>query len=300
MTDNARDGCGRKRPASNIDAALDLTKRGFHVFPIKPGAKDPPLVKWKTGATNDPNKIRCLWADYPAANIGVATGPSGLFVVDVDVRDGKPGEQSLDFLELDWGELPPTLTARTASGGRHLYFKGAVKSRNGYLGEGVDAKSLGGYVVAPGSRLEDGGQYQWEEPDALIADAPEWLVKLAEPQRVEYAFDGSVAGDMEPELLARILAQIPVEDFRDHDAWFDMMCACHHATAGLGREEFSEWSTADPEYADHAHEISGRWNSLHLDLPGSRGRSRRHTSSGHCIGTAATRPTAPPRRTSNQ
>jgi hypothetical protein len=269
MTDSALRARESKRPASNVDVALDLAGRGFHVFPITPGAKFPPLVRWKTEATTDRNKIRRLWVGWPTANIGIATGPSGLFVVDIDIRDGRPGEYSLEGLELMWGDLPATLTARSASGGRHLYLRGSVKSRNGYLGDGLDAKSLGGYVVAPGSTLADGGGYSWENPEVPIAEAPAWLVTLAEPQRVEYA-DDAEAGDMEPETLARILAQIPVGDFRDHDAWFGLMCACHHATAGLGREEFADWSTNDPPYAGREGQISYRWDSLHLDLPGNQ------------------------------
>jgi hypothetical protein len=41
------------------------------------------------------------------------------------------------------------------------------------------------------------------------------------------------------------------------------MMACHHATAGEGRQEFIEWSTRDPEYADHGWIIGRRWDSLH-------------------------------------
>jgi hypothetical protein len=52
-------------------------------------------------ACTDPGARR-LWVDWPAANIGIATGPSGLFVVDVDIRDGKPGEDSLEGLDLTW------------------------------------------------------------------------------------------------------------------------------------------------------------------------------------------------------
>src|SRR5690348_18415026 len=43
MTDNARGGGGSKRPTSNTDAALNLAQHGFHVLPIKAGAKFPPL-----------------------------------------------------------------------------------------------------------------------------------------------------------------------------------------------------------------------------------------------------------------
>ncbi|UXB32496.1 DUF5906 domain-containing protein [Stenotrophomonas maltophilia] len=40
------------------------------------------------------------------------------------------------------------------------------------------------------------------------------------------------------------------------------MCACHHATAGAGREEFIAWSTQAAGYGDHAESIGYRWDSL--------------------------------------
>lgn len=279
MNDNAPRPRERKRPASNIDAALGLARRGLQVFPITPGAKSPPLVQWSKEATTDEAKIRGWWRKWPTANIGIATGPSGLFVVDVDVRDGKFGAESLDWLEFLYAPLPTTQISRTPSGGRHLFLRGSAKSRNGKLGDGLDVKSLGGYVVAPGSCLDNGSRYRWENSDAAIAEAPEWLVRLAEPQRAEYAGDAG-KGEMEPEQLARILAQIPVEDFRDHDARFNLMCACHHATAGLGREEYVEWSTEDPPYAGHGREISSRWDSLSIDPA-----SRRPITRAHLFGT---------------
>ena len=40
------------------------------------------------------------------------------------------------------------------------------------------------------------------------------------------------------------------------------MCAAHDATDGNGVEEFIQWSTSDPNYANAENEIRTRWNSL--------------------------------------
>jgi hypothetical protein len=55
-------------------------------------------------------------------------------------------------------DLPKTLTTRTPTGGRHLYYRSAVAVPNGVdiLGAGLDVRSDRGYVVAPGSEVDAG------------------------------------------------------------------------------------------------------------------------------------------------
>lgn len=57
---------------------------------------------------------------------------------------------------------------------------------------------------------------------------------------------------------------MPADDYGEgsHDEWFQLMCACHHATAGAGREEFIAWSTQAAGYEDDAEIIGERWDSL--------------------------------------
>ncbi|MEI2651558.1 MAG: bifunctional DNA primase/polymerase [Microthrixaceae bacterium] len=45
-----------------------------------------------------------------------------MWVLDIDVSDGKTGEDTLAELERLHGPLPATYTVITGSGGRHLYF----------------------------------------------------------------------------------------------------------------------------------------------------------------------------------
>jgi len=104
----------------NLSLALSYAKRGWHVFPIRAGVTNKPRVKWGTEATTDEKTITGWWKAWPEDNIGIATGPSGLTVVDVDQKHDKDGQATLDELELDYGELPHTLVAQTPSGGKHL------------------------------------------------------------------------------------------------------------------------------------------------------------------------------------
>jgi len=68
---------GASGPGRNplLSAALGYARRGWHVFPIKAGTKDRPLVSWGSEATADAAKIERWWSRWPDANVGVATGP---------------------------------------------------------------------------------------------------------------------------------------------------------------------------------------------------------------------------------
>lgn len=100
----------------------------------------------------------------------------------------KPGgDASLAKLEAENGPLPPTLTVRTGSGGRHKYFRCPgthVGNSAGQLGRGLDVRGAGGYLIAPPSVHPDGGVYAREE-EREIADLPPWLLNLvAAPREV--------------------------------------------------------------------------------------------------------------------
>jgi hypothetical protein len=159
--------------ANKLDAAIALAAKGFEVFPIKPGAKFPPLIKdWPNKATGSPQLFGPWWDQWPDANIGIHT--KGLVVIDVDVNKG--GDDSLALLEMTYG-LPETLTTRTPTGGRHLYYRTSVAVPNGVdsLGAGLDVRSERGYVVAPGSEV-DAGRYRYEQ-DIPVSPAPDWLIQ---------------------------------------------------------------------------------------------------------------------------
>ena len=178
---------------SKLAAALDLAARGFRVFPIKPGAKHPPLLNgWPTKATSDPEVVAMYWLPMPEANIGIHC--EGLAVIDVDVNKG--GNDALERLRMLY-DLPATLCGRTPTGGSHLFYRlpeghAGVPNSVGHLGEGMDVRSTGGYVVAAGSVVA-AGTYEWEHPGVAIADAPGWLVeRLGAPRKSAPGDKGAV------------------------------------------------------------------------------------------------------------
>ncbi|WP_406238491.1 bifunctional DNA primase/polymerase [Nocardia sp. NBC_01009] len=79
-----------------LSAALDHAGRGFHIFPLQPGSKVPAIKHWEDDATRDLDRIQRWWRRWPADNIAVACGPSGLHVLDLDTSHGQPSPPSWD------------------------------------------------------------------------------------------------------------------------------------------------------------------------------------------------------------
>lgn len=142
--------------------ALDAAARGWKVFPIVKNAKVPPkgFTDWENRASSNPEQLKAWGKQLPGCNWAVACGASNLIVIDVDVKNGKSGKETLRDLEAKNGPLPPCRMAATPSGGLHYYFSGVCAGGTDKLGPGVDIKSDGGYVLLPGSKTKE-GEYQW-------------------------------------------------------------------------------------------------------------------------------------------
>jgi hypothetical protein len=167
--------CSLAKPTTNLDTGLALAKLGFNIFPVEPNGKKPLISGWQIAATGNEGQIIKWSEQFPGCNWAIPTGDcnGGLTVIDVDPRNG--GDETLAQLR-ESEDLPPTLSAKTQSGGRHFYYRSNVplKSSAGALGPGVDVKSKGGYVVAPGSTI-DGRSYEWVEAGKPMAPLPRWI-----------------------------------------------------------------------------------------------------------------------------
>ena len=164
-----------------LKAALAYARRGIPVFPCEPGGKRPLTYNGFWDASADPRRIETWWRRWPDANVGVPTGErSGLLVLDVDARGGGP--ESLAALQRAHGPLPRTARARTGGGGVHFFFGypvgEEVRNSAGRLGEGLDVRGEGGYVVVPPSRTRS--TYEWFE--RLPPADPAWLLACLREQ----------------------------------------------------------------------------------------------------------------------
>ncbi len=213
-------------------------------------------------------------AETSNRNVGVRLRSTDL-IVDIDPRSIQGGipaaKRKLRSLGVRLRDYP---AVSTGSGGYHLYMcKPAALPVRDHLPDawkGIEFKTIGRQVVAPGSIHPNGKPYTWAEtdfdPDDLWLGAPTAPANLLRAAKRKIAKPSSFGrdgqGDHPCGEISTILGHMNVEDFRDHGQWLQLMMAVHHASAGQACEEFVNWCEGDPLYATDGEEIRHRWASL--------------------------------------
>jgi hypothetical protein len=182
-----------RRWGSPAAAAISHARRGWVMVPLKPGT-GLPARKWAHLTSTPPGAIAAWWPG-PDFNPGIATGPSGLVVVDLDSAEhggtlppewaatgATCGSSVLAILAGRAGQpMPATYEVLTPRQGRHLYFQmpagQIIRNSVGRIGPLIDVRSRGGLVVAAGS-VRDGKPYQLAD-DRDPVPLPGWLAGLA-------------------------------------------------------------------------------------------------------------------------
>lgn len=185
--DLAHDDPRDSEPTGFLEAALAIARLGYHVFPLREGAKTPHPILGPTGGfkhgTTDEAAIRAWWAQAPNANIGVWS--KNFAALDVDTKHGKDGHEALARLTAELGIVIDTWFQDTPSGGRHYLFRLAdgLRNRTNFGGEeypGLDLRAANGYIVFAPSTVDDVAYEACVEdlptPDGL----PEMPVELVE------------------------------------------------------------------------------------------------------------------------
>ena len=156
-----------------LNVALSVVRElGLPVFPCRETLDEKGKVRkspykksgYKAASKNE-EQVRLWWRKFPNALVGVPAGSkTGILVVYIDQSSEKSGEASFDKLQI---EDPETTQTITVSGGRHLIFaypephniRNNVSTR---LGEHIDVRGDGGYVIWAGSKTVL-GDYAYRE-----------------------------------------------------------------------------------------------------------------------------------------
>jgi len=163
----------RMKKFSTADAATELAQLGVSVIRLhgvadgrctcgrrecrSPG-KHPALgPSWKRFRREraDLGLVRRWFTQKPFSNVGIITGAiSAVVVLDADGEAG--------VTELERRGYPTTWTARSGSGGLHLYLRhpGYLVGNRKIAGIG-DLRGDGGLIVAPPSLHVSGNRYEW-------------------------------------------------------------------------------------------------------------------------------------------
>ena len=171
----------------NAKVATDLAAAGFSIFPCHSGGPDVkkpmPGVFWRSMSTSDRVKVLGWWRKWPDAAIGLDLSKSGLIAIDADRHGEDDGVAAIaDLMQSNQYDPNGVPLVGTPNSGTHWYFRQPhgreLGNGRGNLPAGVDVRGAGGFVIAAGTTLQDGRQY---EPFGSIADAPvlpDWLVDL--------------------------------------------------------------------------------------------------------------------------
>ncbi|MGQ5640876.1 MULTISPECIES: bifunctional DNA primase/polymerase [unclassified Streptomyces] len=238
-SDSRRPAADRAGASQSLAIARWCAGHGWPVHPLAPGRKTPagncavcrepghtyrecscPAAgRWCHGfraATLDFARIQQWWGTHPEFGVGVACGPAGLVVVDIDAHARQlpgrdrllPGIDIADTVDLTGlangfhtigvlaalrGETSPaddrtTLRVRTPSGGLHVWYRALGGHRwqcSSGSGAGralawqVDVRAHGGYIVAPGT-VTAAGPYQAVGTAREPAPLPDWLARELE------------------------------------------------------------------------------------------------------------------------
>lgn len=256
-----------------------LQDAGFKLFAIRPNSKKPVNVGWQEEAKKN--------APIPDGyNYGVFTSiykeDKALVVVDLDIdlEKNKNGVEEYKKLKAEGFDFPATFTVKTPRGGYHLYYYSDAPIKGGVdvLAKGIDIRSKGQYVVAPGSTV-DGKTYEIVKQIELvkcpshIEDTCKEIITVNDYTVIDADIDTDSAIKRASNYLQTI-APNPDEGSRNHTGY---IVACKIKDMGLPLQDsielmLSEWVTTPPLDAEEIEAIvrsaykNGK-NEVGIDAP---------------------------------
>lgn len=153
--------------------------------------KVPLINQWQTKATDDPEQIK-QWQEFFRDRIqlwGAPTGNiNGIVVLDVDMKNGKNGLETIKSMGL---EIPETWYQTTPNGGIHFFFQHDASRETGNKVNfipGCDLRSSGGWAAIYSLNT-----------DKPLAPVPEWIYEYCQRKEREQSPTSLIAA-VSPEI----------------------------------------------------------------------------------------------------
>ena len=252
---------------------LATGKRWNNCNPDRPGKH--PWCGWKQREMETPEQGYNVFREffdqygmYNGVNIGVRTGAvSRMFAIDLDVGGTKDGfgdiQRWMTKEGLSWNDIG-TLSATTGGGGMHLVYQypaGVAKiptlAGHPILGDAVDVKGDGGFILVAPSVHGSGKCYQWRDngiDPSFVQASPRKLTQVVQQQT-----------PAQDKLLAAAAYTPTLEELKDYADELSRKKSKRsqeigiHMAAALNGEKIGEVGTRHNVYRDVMFLIRKKW-----------------------------------------
>jgi len=273
-----------------------LADRGYPILPLQPGTKKP--GRYRLGDWHDypewsrhcdrattENEVD-LWADWPGAGIGIATGK--VIGIDIDLLASEDVARRIEALARE--RLGNTPAVRIGRAPKRLLVYRAAEPFAGFKLPPIEVLGRGQQFVAYGIHPDTGEPYTWPV-DSLADLALDELPAITETQAREFAQAAYalVPEDLRPKRLAitshgtheglgapeqrgtfpavaAALHFIPNPEL-DYDSWITVGLAIKGALGDTGWPLFDAWSATSQKYV--ATTTAEKWRTFKPDRIGA-------------------------------
>ncbi len=247
-----------------LKLALFYAEKGFFVFPVNPNKIPFKGFNWSIRASNNPDKIRKMWKEYPNGRPAIYCKASNILIIDTDNKPEKDkhGFKVLHELVAKLGTLPKTILVYTQSNGTHMYFKLPQNRQfKRKIGNCIDIQTnhycICGGVYTDNSSYRFAKGYTFDEIEEIPELPPDWVDFLSKPteqkqykssQENTYKEKVVIEGDFKRLYDNCLFVQNAVNEAQtlDENSWFRFAIILSSLSNGL--ELFDFYSRPHPEY----------------------------------------------------